>query len=74
MPIFLTEYFASNEHGRVCKMDGGNIEAESFEEANAIAETLGVTVVGKWVCDIEAPELNGWIDSIQKQRDEEWKT
>ena len=71
MKTWCTEYFASNEVGRVCKM-AGQIEAETEEEAKAKAKDLGHTFLGLLVGKEDAPEMGDYIDRIQKERDEEW--
>ena len=71
MPTYLTEYFASNEVGRICKM-GGDIQAETMEEAMKICEEIGQTYVGELVGEVDASDMAGLCDSIQEQRDRDW--
>jgi len=72
MPIYLTEYFASNEVGRVCRWAGPKIEAENFEEAEKKAIELKVTVLGEWQGDIELDDADDFCDRMQKAADEAW--
>lgn len=72
MPIYLTEYFASNEIGRVCKWCGPKIEAVDLKEAEKKAEGLKVTVVGEWKGDIEWEGADDFCERIQKEADEVW--
>ena len=72
MPIYLTEYFTSNEVGRVHKMCGPKIEAENFEEAEKKAIELKVTVLGKWQGDVEWEGADDFCDKWQKDADEAW--
>lgn len=69
--IFVTDYYALNEVGRLCKV-GGKIAARSREEAERTAEALGHTVVGELVGEKEWPEGGELCDVIQWQRDREW--
>lgn len=69
--IFVTDYYASNEVGRVCKM-GGQIEAETRAEADEIAERTGHTIIGVLVDEVDADGLGDFCDAVQKQRDEDW--
>ena len=71
MKKFATEYFASNEVGRVCKMCG-EVEAATALEARVIAEAKGHTFLGEIVYEVEAPEMAERCDAVQKQRDEDW--
>ncbi len=72
MPIYLTEYLASNEAGRACRM-GGEIEADSWAEAESVAVDQGHDVVGLLVEEIEAPEMHEFCEKIQAQRDADWR-
>lgn len=72
MKTWLTEYYASNEVGRVCKM-GGDVKAETEEEAKAKAKALGHTFLGELVGEEEvSPEMNDYIERVQKERDDAW--
>ena len=71
MPIYCTEYIVSNEVGRVHKMCG-EIEADSLEEAERIGRELGHTVLGELLEEMEAPEMAGFCDRVQAERDEAW--
>ena len=73
MKTFLTEYLAVNKSGRACKMCG-DIQAETQEEAIAICEKIGHTFVGELIEEIDAPEMQGFCDAVQEQRDQEWLT
>lgn len=72
MPIYLTEYFASNEVGRACKWCGPNIEAKDLEDAKRQAEKLKVTVLGEWQGDVEWDGADEFCDRMQKKADEAW--
>ncbi len=69
--IFVTDHYALNEAGRLCKM-GGRIEADSLEKAQATAEALGHTVLGELVGEEEWAEGGDFCDSVQAERDREW--
>ena len=69
--IFVTDYYALNEVGRVCKM-GGKIVAINREEADRIAEETGHTILGEWQGDVEWPEADDFCDRVQAERDREW--
>lgn len=71
MAIYLTEYLALNEVGRLCKM-AGQIEGATEMEARTTAEALGQTFLGKLVEEIEAPEMGNFCDEVQTQRDKDW--
>lgn len=71
MTIYCTEYIVSNKVGRIHKMCG-EIEADSLEEAEEIGKKIGHTVLGELLEEIEAPEMGGFCDQVQKQRDEDW--
>ena len=72
MKTFCTEYWVSNEVGRVCRM-GGMIEAETLEEAEAKAEVLGHVVVGEFTGEEDAGlKVDANIESTQQERDGEW--
>lgn len=72
LSLYLTEHFVSNEVGRVCKMAGPKIEAESFEDAEKQGEVLGLTVLGRWEGDVEWSGADDFCDRVQRQRDEDW--
>ncbi len=61
---FVTET-VSPEHPEVPKWSGPDIEAESREEAEAIAETLRTEVIGQLVAEIKA--WRGWAVSRMKR-------
>ena len=70
--IYITDYWALNEVGRVCKM-AGHFEANSRPEADKIAERTGHTII------FEASEfdeiddgMGSCCDEVQWQRDEDW--
>lgn len=71
MKTFLTEYLAVNEAGRVCLL-GGELFAESWQGAREKAAELGHTVIGIFVEEIEAPEMQGLCEEIQRRRDNQW--
>jgi hypothetical protein len=71
MPIYCTEYLALNDVGRPCRM-GGEIEAQDWGDAEKKAEVLGHTLLGELVGEVPAPELEGFCDEVQKQKDEAW--
>lgn len=71
MKTWLTEYWVSNEVGRVCKM-GGEVEAETEEEAKAKAEALGHTFLGELTGEVDASDMGDFCDRVQKERDEAW--
>jgi len=70
MNKYLTEYWVSNEVGRVCKM-AGEIMAESLEDAERRVPE-GHVVLGKWSGDVEWEGADGFCDKIQAQRDKDW--
>ena len=72
MSFYLTEYFASNKVGRVCKWCGPKIEAENFKEAKEKAIKLKVTVLGKWSGDVEWEGADAFCDAASKSADEAW--
>jgi len=71
MKTYLTEYYVSNEIGRVHKMCG-DIQAHTKEEAIEICKKIGHAFVGELIMEIDAPEMAGLCDAIQEQRDKEW--
>ncbi len=71
MKTWLTEYFASNKVGRVCKM-GGEVYAETKEEAMAKAEALGHTFLGLLVGEEDASDMGDFCDRVQEERDAAW--
>lgn len=71
MKTFVTDYWALNEVGRLCKM-GGQIKAETLEEAKATAEAMGHVVLGELVGEEEWPEGGNFCDAVQRQRDADW--
>ena len=71
MKTWCTEYWASNEVGRVHKMCG-EIEAETKEEAESLALQLGHDLLGELVGEVDASDMNDFCDGVTKGRDEEW--
>lgn len=71
MKKFLTEYWASNEVGRLCKM-GGELWAKDLAEAEERAAVLGQEVLGEWLGDVEWEGADDFCDEAQRQLDEAW--
>lgn len=69
--IFVTDYYALNKVGRLCKM-GGKIAARSREEAEKVAAETGQVILGEPVQEIDAPEMGDFCDRVQAERDREW--
>ena len=70
MKTFVTDYYALNEVGRLCKLSG-RIEAETIEEAERIGAETGHTVLGELTGEEEWDD-GGFCDRVQKARDEDW--
>ena len=71
MKTFITDYWALNEVGRLCHM-GGEIEAETLEDAKRIAKTIGHVVLGELMGEEEWEGGGDFCDRIMRERDEEW--
>ena len=71
MKTYLTEYMVINEVGRAHEM-GGEVEAETKEEAMAICEKIGHTFLGELVGEVDASDMAGLCDAVVEQRDRDW--
>ncbi len=71
MTVWLTDYWALNEVGRLCKM-GGKIQAETVAEAEKIATETGHVILDKWQGDVDWDGADDSCDAIQRQRDADW--
>lgn len=69
--IYVTDYYALNKIGRLCKM-GGQIEAKSRAEADKIAKRTGHTIIGILEDEVDAEDMGAYCDEVQRQRDEDW--